>query len=174
MSNAVLELERTYLLRFLPNDLDGAERKEMLDIYLPTTSVHPHLRIRKNGDKYEITNKQPVSQNDVSKMIEQTVVLTSEEFQELSVVPGKRVHKLRYLYPWNGRFAEVDVFLDELEGLILMDFEFQNEDEMRNFIPPEYCLSEVTQEEAIAGGWLAGKSFSDVEPILKKYGFSIR
>lgn len=171
MSNSVLELEKTYLLRSLPAGLEHCEKKEMLDIYLPSTSPHPHLRIRKNGNKYEITNKQPISQSDISKMIEQTVILTPEEFQELSMVPGKRVHKMRYLYPWNNRFAEVDVFQDTLSGLILIDFEFQDEEEMTKFVPPEYCLSEVTQVEMIAGGFLAGKSFSDIAPALDKYGF---
>lgn len=171
LSISMLELEKTYLLGSLPEGLASCKKKEMLDIYLPGTSPHPHLRIRKNGDKYEITNKQPLVQGDISKMIEQTVMLTPEEFSELAIVPGKRVHKFRYLYPWNNRFAEVDVFLDQLTGLILVDFEFQNEAEMQNFIPPAYCLTEVTQEEAIAGGFLAGKSCSDIVPVLEKYGF---
>jgi hypothetical protein len=32
-------------------------------------------------------------------------------------------------------------------------------------------LADVTQEEFIAGGWLAGKKYSDIESFLNKYNY---
>ena len=95
----MLELEKTYLVKKLPDDLKNYPFKEVVDIYIPEDSEHPSLRIRKNGDSYEITKKQPVKEGDASRQIEQTVVLTESEFQEFdSQLTGKRIRKLRYAY----------------------------------------------------------------------------
>jgi len=51
------EIEKTYLVKYLPEGLVTCKHKEIYDIYLPKDSSHPALRIRKNGDQYEITKK---------------------------------------------------------------------------------------------------------------------
>lgn len=163
------EIERTYLLKELPKDLDKFPFKEMLDIYIPTTEEHPRLRIRKSGNKTEITKKMPIDSNDLSRHFENTIPLEAGEYVELSLLPGKRVRKLRYLYEENGYKFEIDVFQDELKGLVEADIEFENTDQRDAFRPPEWCLVEVTQEDFLAGGMLCGKKYSDIEPILDKY-----
>ncbi|MBI4981320.1 hypothetical protein HZC30_07255 [Candidatus Woesearchaeota archaeon] len=151
----MLELERTFLAKFLPSGLEKCKCKEIIDIYLPTNAHHPKLRIRKNGDKYEITKKVPAEGGDLSQMCEETTTLTSEEFDELSsTLIGKRVHKLRYYYPYGSLIAEVDVFQAQLKGLVVIDFEFKSEEEKNAFQIPDFCLAEVTSEEFIAGGML--------------------
>jgi len=165
------ELELTYLAKSLPKGLTSSRSKEIIDIYVPFSAVHPSLRIRKNGDIYEITKKQPILMSDSSKQMENTIPLTKEEFQSLSKVMGKVVRKIRYLYNYEGRTAEVDVFQDNLKGLVLIDFEFQTEKDKANFKMPDFCLAEVTQETAIAGGMLCGKLYKDIDPVLKKYNY---
>jgi len=170
----MIEHERTFLAKSLPKDLLECKSKEILDIYLPTASHHPKLRIRMNGDKYEITKKTPVDDQDHSKLKEETTPLTKEEFEELErSVKGKRVHKRRYYLPYQGRTAEVDVFLDNLKGLVLVDVEFSEEEEhlKKQLKTPEFCLIDITQEEFIAGGMLCGKKYADIESELKKYGY---
>lgn len=167
----MIELERTYLAKRLPEDLEASPSKEMLDVYLPVTARHPILRIRKNGEKYEITKKQPVNEDDVSVLKEETVRINEEEFVAFSDIEGKRVGKTRYIYDHEGRTAEVDVFRDVLEGLVLVDFEFENEVEKDAFEMPDFCLVEVTQEEFIAGGFLAGKSYEDIADDLARFGY---
>jgi adenylate cyclase len=165
------ELERTYLAKSLPDNLAGLKKKEVADIYLPARSEHPVLRIRKNGDSYEITNKQPARDGDSSEMIEQTVGLTPEEYADLAVVPGKRVRKLRHYLPYQGRMAEVDVFQDDLAGLVLVDFEFETAEAKNSFAMPEFCLAEVTQAKELAGGMLCGKRYADIQPFLEGLGY---
>ena len=163
----MIELEKTYLIKYLPEGLANCKHKEILDIYLPTEARHPTLRIRKNGNKYEITKKEPLA-NDPSEMNEETTTLTKEEFDELNKsVNGKRIRKLRYYYPHHGRIAEVDVFQDLLKGLIVVDFEFQKVEEKNSFQIPEFCLIDITQEEFIAGGMVCGKSYNDIEENLR-------
>jgi len=168
---SMIELEKTYLAKYLPEGLQECKSKEILDIYLPKSSDHAKLRVRKNGEKYEITKKTLID-NDPSKQLENTIPLTKEEFEELNLLPGKRIRKIRYYYPFAGRMAEVDVFQDDLKGLVLVDFEFEFEHEKDVFEMPDFCLADVTIEDAIAGGMLCGKHLLEVLPHLEKYGYS--
>lgn len=167
----MIELERTYLAAGLPDGLWDSPKKEMLDIYLPAESRHPVLRLRKNGDNLEMTKKTMVEGTDSSKMEEQTIQLSLDEYAALAGIEGKRVGKTRHLYDYQGRTAEVDVFDGALSGLVLVDFEFETETEKSAFSMPEFCLAEVTQEEFIAGGFLAGKSYDDIAPGLSCFGY---
>ena len=119
----MIELEKTYLAKFIPDGLSRCKNKEIIDIYIPGSSKHPKIRLRKSGDKYEITKKEPIK-DDASHQLEQTIVLTKEEFDSLSAIEGKKTHKIRHYYEYNGITAEIDVFLEALKGLIVVDFEF--------------------------------------------------
>lgn len=165
-----LELEKTYLAKYLP-DLTGCESKEIVDIYVPKSSEHPTLRIRKNGTKFEITKKFPVQEGDASAQTEHTIILTEQELLAVAAVDGKRIEKQRYLYHYVGRIAEIDVFQGNLKGLVLVDFEFDTQEEKDAFTMPDFCLVDVTQEEFIAGGMLCGKSYVDIEDTLGVFGY---
>lgn len=167
-----IELERTFLLRELPENLGECRKAEIIDIYIPASKEHPVLRIRKRGDKFEITKKEPIKGNDSSEQSEKTIPLTKEEFEELAVLKGKRFRKIRHYCPLaNNIRMELDVYLDNLEGLVVVDFEFDSVEEKDKFSMPDFCLADVTQEKAFAGGILAGKKYSDIEQILQKYNY---
>ncbi len=166
------ELELTYLAKELPPDVLSAPHDEVLDVYIPSSSPHPHLRIRKCGNAYEITKKQPIEEGDASRQLETTILLTAEEFSELSMLEGKRVKKIRYIYDYNGTRYEVDVFQEVLKGLVLIDVEFKTIEAKNAFIPPPFCLADVTQEEFIAGGMLCGKTYQDIEIQLAEFGYT--
>jgi len=165
-----IELERTFLLREMPKDIKNCKSVEILDIYFPTTMPHPILRLRKKGNQFILTKKAPVK-NDASEQKEQTIILSEEEFLEISTLPGKKLRKIRYYYPINGYLAEIDIFLDDLEGLTLIDFEFSSTKEKEKFSMPDFCLVDVTQEDFIAGGFLSGRKYSDIELFLEKYNY---
>jgi len=160
----MIELEKTYLAKYLPEGLKGCPSKDMIDLYIPVAFDHPKIRIRKNGDKYEITKKEPLK-DDPSQMLEQTIKITPEEFDELVKLPGKKTHKIRYHYQHKGYLAEIDVFQEALAGLVLIDFEFENKEEKTKFKMPDFCLAEVTNEQFIAGGMVCGKSYADLRII---------
>jgi CYTH domain-containing protein len=167
----MIELEKTYLLRFLPEGVENCKNKEIIDLYFPKNNPHPKLRIRKNGDRYEITKKERLDPNDASKQKEHTINITKEEFEGLSTAQGKKVRKVRYYLPYKGITAEIDIFQDTLFGLCLVDFEFETIQDMESFEMPEFCLAEVTQADFIAGGMLCGKEYSDISDELKKYEY---
>ncbi len=167
------EFELTYLpKKELMSKLSGVSYKEMLDIYIPAASAHPTLRIRKSGNKYEMTKKEPIQEGDASHQLETTIPLTPEEFSDLSLLPGKRVAKNRYLYTEGAYTYEVDVFQGSLEGLVLVDIEFGSNDAKSKFVPPSWVLKEVTQEHFIAGGMLCGKSYKEIEEKLIALGYT--
>ncbi|EKE11006.1 MAG: hypothetical protein ACD_15C00159G0002 [uncultured bacterium] len=166
-----IELERTFLAKYIPEGLDKCECREILDIYIPLSAAHPSLRIRKRGDIYEVTKKEIIYGNDSSEMSEKTISLTKDEFNELAKIQGKRLHKNRYFFPYENKTAEVDVFLDDLAGLVVVDFEFESREEMEKFAMPDFCLAEVTQDKTMAGGMLTGKSYRDILGDLEKYNY---
>ncbi len=168
-----IELELTYLAKQIPAEIKGINPQSMVDIYVPEdlSVYHPSLRIRKRGDKLEITKKQPLKEDDASVQAEQTISLNEEEFAALESASQRKVVKDRYLVKVGGRTAEVDVFKEALEGLILIDFEFDSQDNKESFSPPSCCLVDVTQEQFIAGGLLAGKSYADIKPQLESLGY---
>ena len=170
--NQELELEYTFLANELPAEIEGVTPKRIVDIYIPDSGVdHPRLRLRQKGDTYELTKKIPVTEGDASAQIETTIQLDVNEFNALSQVSQKRVAKDRYFVTINGFAAEVDVFRENLEGLVLLDFEFASEEDRAKFVQPEVCLADVTQEDFIAGGLLAGKSYSDISADLTRFGY---
>ncbi|MCK5491218.1 MAG: hypothetical protein KAI67_05245 [Candidatus Pacebacteria bacterium] len=167
----MIELEKTYLAKNIPENLQSCKFKEIIDVYIPKSSEHPKLRLRKNGDKFELTKKEPVEKGDASCFEEQTIRLTEIEFNALNSLDGKRVRKLRYYFDYCNRTAEVDVFQDVLEGFILVDFEFETIEEKDKFEMPDFCLADITQELFTAGGMICGKSYQDIEGDLKRFGY---
>ena len=167
----MIELELTYLAKYLPRDLDRTKFKEIVDIYVPNGSDHLTLRIRKSGDKYEITKKEPLKGKDSSIQLEQTISLKEAEYMALSKIKGKTIKKKRYFYTFKDQPVEIDVFQGDLKGLVLIDFEFKTRKEKDNFKKPDFCLEEITQEKFIAGGVLCSKSYNDLKKELNRWGY---
>lgn len=166
-----IELEKTYLAKFLPEGLLDCEVKELVDIYVPKNVNHPTLRIRKKGNKFEITKKTPITTRDASRQTEVTIGLDEAEYTALCDTSGKVVKKTRYFFPYKNQRAEIDVFGGELTGLVLVDFEFTSVEQMQAFEMPDFCLVDVTQENFIARGMLCGKKYSDIEEDLIRFGY---
>lgn len=166
-----IELERTFLVKEIPAGLKGCKHVEICDLYIPQKEGHPILRIRKKGDHYEITKKTPVEGRDSSCQYEHTIMLSKEEFDVLNRAEGRKVRKLRYLYPYGGNIAEIGIFQDELRGLVLADLEFKSIKEKDDFKMPEFCLADVTQDLPFAGGFLAGMKYDELKDDLKKYNY---
>ena len=174
MSNQVesVEQELTYLAASVPTEIYGVFPTRLKDVYIPDTDgIHPRLRLRRKGEEYEITKKIPLTEGDASAHIEMTIPLTKDEFISLEKTSNKTVEKDRYKVVIDGFEAEVDVFVGDLEGLIVIDFEFNSDEAKNAFAPTQVCLADVTQEMFIAGGKLAGKKYADIIPELQRFNY---
>ncbi len=78
----------------------------------------------------------------------------------------------RYNYPFQGKIAEVDIWLEDLKGLVIVEFEFINISAFDGFKMPEFCLRDITGLEWLAGGKLSGKKYSDIKDKLEKLGYN--
>jgi len=152
--NQELELELTYLAKEIPNEIQNIQPTRIVDLYIPDTLEHAHLRLRQKGEQ-----------------IEQTIPLTKEEFEALATCSQKKVVKDRYKIKINNHLAEVDIFQEKLAGLVMIDFEFTSSVEKSSFKMPEIALADVTQEEFLAGGFLSGKSYNDLADNLAKFDY---
>ncbi len=166
-----MEYEKTYLCSEVPERFISGPGVRMIDVYLPELSDHPKLRLRQKGNRFEITKKTPVD-GDPSRQIEDTIVLTEDEFRALGIASSRKIEKLRYPLKYEGFEAELDVFTGEHAGLILVDFEFDDPSVMESFEQPHFCAADVTTEDSIAGGVLSGLGKDDLfDHLASQYGY---
>lgn len=166
-----LEREKTYLLKQFPEGMQEWPSKIIADTYIPADVDHAVLRLRQKGDEYEMTKKTPVSGTDSSRQNEHTIALSRAEYEALRGCSNKSFEKRRYYGKVDGHDAEVDVYLSTLGGLVVIDFEFTSDEALDSFQMPSICQTDVTQDELIAGGKLAGKSYNDIADGLAKYDY---
>jgi CYTH domain-containing protein len=79
--------------------------------------------------------------------------------------------KDRYEYPIDDTIYEFDVFREDLLGLVLVDVEFSSIAERDSFVMPDFCLADVTYDEWVAGGMLAGKTLNEVRDYFMAYDY---
>ena len=134
-----MEIERKYLIKALPENLDNYPYKEIEQGYL---STNPVVRIRRSNDKYILTYKG----SGMMVREEYNLPLTKESFEHMKPkTDGIFIEKRRYLIPYNEELTiELDIFDGELAPLVLAEVEFDSEEEANAFIPPEWFGEDVT------------------------------
>ena len=90
---------------------------------------------------------------DFTRMLETTIELSGYEFQALSEGIKSDVEKERYrvnIDKWGG---ELDIFTGRHSGLVVVEFEFQNEADLADFEQnTKLDLIDITNIEWLAGG----------------------
>jgi len=143
-----IELERVFLIKELPNDLDQYKPIIMkVGVFYDSNELGAnrvdHLNIRQKDDKYEIRKKEGDSEY---KKLEHTIYITKEEFDLLMTVATQKHEKNLYLYPIDDSYeSEIDIYLGKLTGYARVEVEFKNEEDMENFTPPEWFGHEITE-----------------------------
>jgi CYTH domain-containing protein len=153
-----MEIERKFIVHNTPFSLDKLPYKHLIQGYL---STDPEVRIRCEGEnsnkKYYLTVK---SEGQVARQ-EYDTEITEKVYRELvcKVLNNKSglnnfIEKDRYTFPLilQGRIAELDVYskiglqstTSVLEHLKVVEVEFKDRVEAKNFIIPEWFGAEVT------------------------------
>ncbi|MBQ4558828.1 MAG: CYTH domain-containing protein [Tyzzerella sp.] len=133
-----MEIERKFLLKKLPENLDTYPVRHLEQGYLSTAPV---IRIRRDNDKYELTYK------GKGCMIreEHNLPLTKEAYEHLlEKIDGRLIVKKRYMIPFEKHTIELDVFEGDLAPLTLAEVEFASEEEAKAFAPPDWFAEDVT------------------------------
>ena len=158
-----MEIERKYLVKYLPQDLESYPHNEIAQGYI---SVSPVIRIRRSDERYILTVK---SAGHLSRE-EYELEMNAEEFKKLSCkVEGNVISKTRYKIPLQGGLtAELDIFHDDFEGLIYVEVEFESIHEAEAFEAPDYFGREVTDEVGYSNSELSSMNKEDIKPFIEK------
>jgi CYTH domain-containing protein len=168
---ARVERERRFLLREMPPGLRVNDpHTQIFDNYITGT----RLRLRKIRDPqkrewtWKLTQKFAPDQSDYSRTYITNFYLSQYEYEVLSVFEGNELRKNRYPFECGGRKFSVDVFLGALHGLILLETEFDTDEEMRAFSPPPFTQREVTNDRLFTGGHLAFTTIDELRAELAR------
>ncbi len=145
-----IEIERKFLVKEIPDNLDTYERIDMTQGYLNTTPV---VRVRKENDDYILTYKG----SGLLSHSEYNLPLNKEAFEHLlKKCDGIIISKSRYKIPiTNNLTAELDIFKGDLDSLKLVEVEFDSVEEANNFIPPEWFGEDVTTDNRYHNSYIA-------------------
>jgi CYTH domain-containing protein len=145
------EIERKFLLRELPATLRLARGEQIKQGYLAldgdtevrlrTGSKPPRLTVKSGRGEVRTEVELPVEGGDAAALWELT--------------EGRRIEKVRRRMHIDGIEAEVDEYGGKLQGLVVVEVEFEDEQAARAFAPPSWFGREVTGEAPYANRSLA-------------------
>ena len=157
-----MEIERKFLVDKLPDDLSKYNCIEMEQGYLNTAPV---VRVRRENDDYVLTYKG----DGLMARREENLPLNKESYNNLiSKCDGRIISKTRYVIPLEDEYknlvAELDVFHKDLDGLIVVEVEFESIEEAESFTPPEWFGRDVTMDGKYHNSYLS--SADDISAIF--------
>ena len=159
-----MEIERKFLVANLPANLDQYPHVDIEQGYLCTS---PTLRIRKMGDVYWLTVKEPqppttdyrLPTTDNRPPIttrEEEFRLTEDKYLLLRAkCDGHIVSKTRYRIPLDGLTAELDIFHGRHEGLRLVEVEFPSTEAADSFTAPSWFGEDVSTRPEYRNSFLS-------------------
>lgn len=150
-----MEIERKYLVRELPANLDSYPHVEIEQGYLCTS---PTLRIRKAGDAYILTVKEKVTiESSALHNGEEEFSLSADKYELMKAkCDGRMVSKTRYRIDlrrsegdgmYSNLVAELDIFHGHNEGLRLVEVEFPDTATADSFVKPDWFGEDVSKDK---------------------------
>ena len=150
-----MEIERKYLVRELPSDIDSYPHTEIEQGYLCTS---PTLRIRRMGDVFVLTVKEHLAGTSTAiQNREEEFAMPRDSYGRLKAkCDGNLVVKTRYRIPVaDGLTAELDLFHGVHEGLRLVEVEFPSVEAADAFVPPAWFGEDVSSDHRYRNSYLA-------------------
>ncbi|MBR5471862.1 MAG: DUF1653 domain-containing protein [Oscillibacter sp.] len=146
-----MEIERKFLVRQLPPDLEQYPRQRLEQAYL---SRSPVIRVRRMDAQHVLT----VKGKGFLQREEHELQLSEAEYQQLLArAEGRRIVKDRYRIPCGSYVIELDVFAPPFAPLVLAEVEFSTEEDALSFCPPDWFGAEVTYDPAYTNAALSGR-----------------
>lgn len=152
-----MEIERKFLVRKIPEDLDRYPCRLIEQGYL---STDPTVRVRRDNDEYYLTYKG----KGFLVREEYNLPLTEESYRHLlDKADGNIITKKRYMIPVNDSTLtiELDIFDAPFAPLVLAEVEFPSEEEAKRFTPPGWFDRDVTEDRCYTNSYLSTKKIPD-------------
>jgi CYTH domain-containing protein len=138
------EIERKFLIRFLPPEILHSRHFNIAQGYLANETGGRHVRLRKKGKTMSLTFKV----NRRAAREEREIRLSPKQFATLwPATSGRRLHKTRYELSWKNLTIEIDIYRGRNQGLIVAEVEFPSQSSRRKFRPPPWFGREITGEK---------------------------
>ena len=148
------EIERKFLLKRLPENLNRSRWYIIAQGYLATEPAGRQVRLRKKGKTASLTFK--VGRG--AHREEREITLSPKQFAALwPATVGRRLRKLRYEIPWKNLMIEIDIYRGKHSGLVVAEVEFPDQATCRKFKPPSWFGREVTGEKRYSNVRLANE-----------------
>jgi len=144
-----MEIERKFLVKHMPEDLEQYPCRRIEQVYL---STKPVIRARRMDDAYILTCKG----KGLLAREEHEMHLDAEEYGELfKRAEGTPIAKNRYLIPYGAHTIELDVFDAPFAPLVVAEVEFSSEEEAAAFAAPDWFGEDVTCDPAYTNAALS-------------------
>ena len=156
-----MEIERKYLVKYLPEDLESYPHSLISQAYISTSPV---IRIRRNGERFILT----VKSSGLISREEYELLLTEEEYESLKKkAEGNVIEKTRYKIPEkDGLTIELDIFHGIFDGLIYAEVEFPDMETAEQYTAPDFFGREVTGDGFYQNSSLSRMSEEDISRLL--------
>lgn len=137
-----LEIERKFLVGELPDWLEACESDRIRQGYIALDG-DTEVRIRDRGSAPSLTVKH--GRGLVRTEVE--LDLDAERFEALwPLTEGRRVVKRRSLLAIEHLAYEIDVYEEDLAGLVVAEIEFGSVEASEAFVPEPWLSLEVTED----------------------------
>lgn len=145
-----MEIEKKFLAKNLPDNLEQYEYHKIEQAYLNTAPV---VRIRKQDNEYYLTYKG----GGMMAREEYNLPLNKKSYFHLrEKADGNIITKIRVLIPiHDGLTAELDIFEGKFSGMLLVEVEFDSIEQANSFTPPEWFGKEVTMDKRYHNSYLS-------------------
>ncbi len=148
-----IEIERKFLLAGVPSTMRLAKREPIRQGYLALDG-DTEVRVRLTPEKAMLTIK--AGRGAVRAEVE--LELDERRGDALyALTEGRRVQKVRRRVRVGDAVVEVDEYQGALDGLVVAEVEFADEEASRSFPPPAWFVREVTDDRRYSNRGLASE-----------------
>jgi CYTH domain-containing protein len=168
---ARVELERRFLVHHLPEAIETERGWRISDRYLANTQLRLRRMRPLNGGEtlFKLGQKLVQSPPDFGRMTVTNIYLSAEEYAVLAALDALELHKRRYPFSHDGRLFGIDVFEENLSGLVLAETSFETVEAMDQPLEfPPWIATEVSRDSRFTGGALAGFDLKRAAELIRE------
>jgi uridine kinase len=144
-----MEIERRFLVDKFPTGVDVSAKQNIKQYYI--SGGTEESRVRSIDKNFYLTVK---AGKGLSRE-ENELPVSKDIFDALATTSIGMLDKARYIINDGADKIELNVFNDELSGLMLAEVEFKSKEDSTHFVPPPWIGKEVTEDQRYNGFSLA-------------------
>src|SRR5262245_6604382 len=152
----MIERERKFLVEKSPTELHYDSRKRIRQGYLfagdDEDGSPTEMRLRRVGRRFRLTLKRGTGK---TRSEVEVPISRKSGCMLWPLTRGRRIKKVRYTIPHEGRTVELDEYRGVARGLSIAEVEFDSDRESDEFVPPDWFGEEVTGREEFSNQKIA-------------------